>query len=1458
MTSKPTTGETSSQTGSVPWPAAPVGTDPADYAAYLHTPKTTPPVRPSNWDRTGGTWKLTSARTNPSGDPTLAKNPQELCGVMGNSVDTAWQTTTGQPSTVIAVTDSGIEWCDPAIVDKVYVNPGAVPPPENVQGKTKTALEGEGTTFTDSNPYDLVDSGVVNAAQYATDPRVLAVAEDYGGLFCSVRRGTFGPDAGLVSPMDLIRAFGTPTLPTGASNPYYYGKQSPAGYVEAISGWNFVDNDNNAYDAVHYDHGTGEAEDSSGAANTLTKEVGACPNCLILPIRVGDSFVTSGNQFAQAVLFAVDSGATVIQEALGAENVTESDRQAVAYAVAHGVPVVASAADEESEHHNLPSVLPDTIVVNSVTKDTSYKPPSYLYLNGCTNYGANISVSVESASCSSEATGKASGIVGLAESEAANAMAAGIIKPYPGLTSVSGQPVPLSANEVAQLVTMSASAIDFADAAPPYGSADNYSVTTGALSTNPLTKSLVKTTRYPSHAGFNQYFGYGRIDAAAIVTWIAHGTIPPVSNITSPTWFDLESPTGQLQVTGTVGTPSSLATSWRYQVDVGVGPTPSPGTWHLVATGTGSGVRSGTLADITLAEVAAMFPAGTDFSSGPTTTGGTPDPDRFTFSIQVVVQATSGSTDGLIGMSRRADYLHGDQSTLAGFPQQFSSSIDASPTLAPIGPGGTNVLLVATSSGSVEALEPNGSELPGFPVYTDPLPYHQTEAAFTTGSVSAVPRGEIIGGVAVGDLADAEGSALDIVTCDLTGRCYAWNAQGQLLPGFPVQTDPTFSGPPAVNADNTMLPGIASAPALADLTGNGTLDVVAASMDRHVYAWQPTGNPLPGWPVLAVDPSKVTSVNPQTGQVTFLPKVKVAQGTALMDTPAIGNLTGGNGPPDVIVGSDEEYTGPANAALTGALQLFSGKLKSANASVFAIYPDGTLHAAAAGAPAAPSGTNPQAFLPGWPVSVADLDPGLLPLVGDGVTGSPTLADVSGDGQLDVGVMSSVGPAYVLAPTGTSALGSSSTTGKPIVMASGTPGAQSNSTGTINTSLPALGAPVFAPLGSSAPGVSLIAPASTLGELVDEGYPAEQSPHENQIDAWDASTGSFDAGFPQQMNDVQFLVSPIVADVGGSSTPYVVEGSGTYDVRAVDADGQEAAGFPKFTGGWMVNSPSYGSFGTLGTKVLAAGTREGYLFVWTTATPACGTSGPWPQDHHDPWNTGNLDESGAPTAKACGAPSTTASSTPTTPTRSEGYREVAADGGVFSFGDAQFYGSMAGKPLNAPVVGIAPTADGKGYWEVAADGGVFSFGDAQFYGSMAGKPLNAPIVGIAPTEDGKGYWEVADDGGVFSFGDAQFNGSMAGKPLHAPIVGVAAAATDGGYWLVGADGGVFSFGDAPFKGSMGGRPLNAPVVGMMPTADGKGYWEVAADGGVFSFGDAQFSGSMVGKALNAPMVGGAHE
>jgi hypothetical protein len=117
--------------------------------------------------------------------------------------------------------------------------------------------------------------------------------------------------------------------------------------------------------------------------------------------------------------------------------------------------------------------------------------------------------------------------------------------------------------------------------------------------------------------------------------------------------------------------------------------------------------------------------------------------------------------------------------------------------------------------------------------------------------------------------------------------------------------------------------------------------------------------------------------------------------------------------------------------------------------------------------------------------------------------------------------------------------------------------------------------------------------------------------------------------------------------------------------------------------------------------------------------------------------------------------------------------------------------------------MAATPDGRGYWLVAADGGVFAFGDAPFLGSAGGQSVNQPVVGMAATPDGRGYWLVAADGGVFAFGDAPFLGSAGGQSVNQPVVGMAATPDGRGYWLVAADGGVFAFGDAPFRGSASG-------------------------------------------------------
>ena len=252
--------------------------------------------------------------------------------------------------------------------------------------------------------------------------------------------------------------------------------------------------------------------------------------------------------------------------------------------------------------------------------------------------------------------------------------------------------------------------------------------------------------------------------------------------------------------------------------------------------------------------------------------------------------------------------------------------------------------------------------------------------------------------------------------------------------------------------------------------------------------------------------------------------------------------------------------------------------------------------------------------------------------------------------------------------------------------------------------------------------------------------------------------------------------------------------------------------------------------------------------------------------------------------------------PPPPQPPPGYWQVASDGGVFTFGAAQFYGSTGAIKLNKPVVGMAATPDGKGYWLVASDGGIFAYGDAQFYGSTGSMVLNKPIMGMIPTIDGGGYWLIARDGGVFAFGDAPFYGSTGGTAPPYPMTAAAPGYLSGGYWMVDANGQVFNFGDAPPEGSpasapdaytisgiapthddhgywlsswngnvanfgdaanlgsMLGTSLNSPIIGITATHDGAGYWLQGSDGGIFTFGDAPFLGSMGGQHLNAPMVG----
>ena len=782
---------------------------------------------PSDYDPDGD-WNLSSLIPPSVPEANIPADERPLGS--GMWADRAWNLTTGRPDVLIAVTDSGIKWDESQLLNKHFINLGELPEPEAYPQDADGAA---------GDSFDFDGNGLVNMADWAQDARV---QPDLGV------NATEHPD-GVKDPSDLIALFSDGVDDDGN------------GFIDDISGWDFFWNDNNPYDDVRYGHGTGEAKDSVAEANN-GGDIGVCPNCRVLNLRVGDSFVADVNNFAMAVTYAVDMGADVVQEALGTLNNTQLTVDAIDYAWEHGVTVIASAADETAYHQNYPANNHHTVYIHAVRYDSDDRDnaSTFFAYSNCTNHGGHLVLSGPSTSCSSGAVGVGAGMAGLIYSAGKDAQDAGTLDS------------PLTANEVFQLMNHTVDDIAFVDH-------DDH------------------PTLYPSRPGWDRYFGYGRINAFNAVSAVLDGAIPPEADILAPTWFEVLNVAagGSVDIEGFAAADRAGSYTWELQVAPGIDPDES--TFSTFSSGSETGPIDGVLGRLDLRSVP-MDPAAPIEAHLRTDHAVQREDKVFVHAATLRLQVTDDA--GRLGEMRKSVYIHEDPDLLPGFPARVGVSVESSPTLVDVDADGIDDVIFITSDGRVQITDAALQPKPGWPQLVPLLDEfdaehpdnHLGQAAYAEGLVDGEQRHAVIASPAVGDL-DGDG-AVEVVVATLNGAILAWHADGTPVAGFPHVLDPGLVLD-QTDPDNVYDYGMFSTPALGDLEGDGDLEIVVGAMDAHVYALHHDGSLVTGFPV-ELRETYDTSDGPRSN------------GERIISSPALGDADG-DGFLEIAIGTNQKTTG---------------------------------------------------------------------------------------------------------------------------------------------------------------------------------------------------------------------------------------------------------------------------------------------------------------------------------------------------------------------------------------------------------------------------------------------------------------------------------------------------------------------------------------------------------------------
>lgn len=164
------------------------------------------------------------------------------------------------------------------------------------------------------------------------------------------------------------------------------------GYIDDHLGWDFANNDNGLAD--DNGHGSNIAGIVGAHANNDIGYTGINWNSKIMALKALDSNLSGWySWWIDAIYYAVDNGADIINISMGGDTDSEFLKEAVDYALEKGVPIVACMMNENNDVSYYPAAYPGVIAVGSTNPDDTRSSPFFWSETSGSNYGQHISVS---------------------------------------------------------------------------------------------------------------------------------------------------------------------------------------------------------------------------------------------------------------------------------------------------------------------------------------------------------------------------------------------------------------------------------------------------------------------------------------------------------------------------------------------------------------------------------------------------------------------------------------------------------------------------------------------------------------------------------------------------------------------------------------------------------------------------------------------------------------------------------------------------------------------------------------------------------------------------------------------------------------------------------------------------------------------------------------------------------